>query len=1739
MIKKLLCFAFIVISVKLFAQAPTLSNFRIENSEKSRVYFDSNVSITGSDIAGFFIGNKTITGITVASNATSGHYFTVGNAFNFWDNHTIRYEGGSDIKDASDNALHLFTLSYIHNTIPEPDVSNTEYYVTTSGSDSNDGLTESTSFGTIQKALDVAGAGNTVWIKAGVYNTRASTYVRNSGTVNNPLKIIGYKNNTNDITSTYYNYTEGQIVPDLDPSEMPLMDGGNGRYSGIFSVDNDYVIMKNIQAQRYFTGLGSKQGIGFYMDNCITKDMYGNGSEEGEGIDLGGIKTGSDPYEISKIRVTNSIAINGGISNLSVYGTNNLIENCKTYNDRSGGGGDIGSDYYITVIGDHNVCRNSRAAAIDKTVNPASHGIGAKATEYNYPDWGTTTSYNLFEKNYVKSGSQEGYFSRNIRADYNVFKDCEVVGFGSNVSADGVGISNQTGAQNNIYERMNIRNLYSAFVYQSGTEAGSNPAYLHTNNNIIKNSVVENVRYIILTDNARNVVATFDNNKIYNCTFNNAQALNKGSHSTSNYFSFTNNDFVNCIFNNVIAINSGSRKPFLEEMFEIDNSNFHGGFAQPSWATNSTSVNPELDIDLKLTIATPTEIFDGGKDIPSINYDMDNIERISGKYSVGAYDDAVPVVGSVSADVSICVGESTILVARGGTSYLWNTGEDTAELTVSPNETTTYTVTISDGIYSDSHDVIVTVDQVPSVTILESDFSMCSDETVTLTAEGEGDFLWSTGETTASIDVNPSLTTTYTVTASNSCSTDATDEIIVTVNPGVIVDAGNDVSICTAENITLTAVSNGDFLWSTGETTASITVSPSATTIYTVTSTLDSCSNTDEVEVTVNQAPSVTILESDFSMCSDETVTLTAEGEGDFLWSTGETTASIDVNPSLTTTYTVTASNSCSTDATDEIIVTVNPGVILDAGDDISICTAESITLTAESNGDFLWSTGETTASITVNPSATTIYTVTSILGSCSNTDEVEVTVNQTPSVIISEPDFSICSGESVTLTADGIGNFLWNTGETTASINVNPSSTTTYTVTSTNSCSVEATDEITITVNPAVTVNAGNDVSLCNGESVTLTAAGNGDFLWSTGETTASISVSPSTTTTYSVTSTLGSCSDVDLVQVQVNQAPTVSLESDFTICSEERITLTAEGVGNFLWSTGETSASISVSPSTTTTYTVTASNSCSETATDEITITVNPGVTIDAGEDVSICVGESITLTAAGNGTFLWSTGETSASISVSPSTTTTYSVTSTIGSCSNIDLVQVFVNQVPSVSLVSDFSICSGESVTLRAQGVGNFLWSTGETSASIGVSPSATTTYTVTSTNSCSTNASDEITITVNQTVTVDAGTDVSICMGESVTLTATGNGNFLWSTGETTASITVNPSTTTIYTVTSNQGSCSNSDEVEVTVNQGPSVTILESDFTICSGESVTLTAEGTGNFLWSTGETDASINVAPLDTTIYTVTTSSTGTCASSVTDTVTVNVNKEPVATANDDIVIESGSSVDLTVSGVGSFEWSTGEIGTRITVRPTVTTTYIVTASTGEGCSVNDEVVVTVVDEFVPTETTISVGQDITICPGDTVILEAPSGTRYLWGSGETESSIRVSPSETTIYSVKVYNGDDSKTIHSTITVTDNCSEGISATSNSSFNLDQEITLYPNPSRGIVNIKLTGFNDESKISVFNLNGVMVYSEVINNSSKLEIYQKQLNLSRFPKGIYLVRFGNNGSNLTKKVFLQ
>ena len=698
-----------------------------------------------------------------------------------------------------------------------------------------------------------------------------------------------------------------------------------------------------------------------------------------------------------------------------------------------------------------------------------------------------------------------------------------------------------------------------------------------------------------------------------------------------------------------------------------------------------------------------------------------------------------------------------------------------------------------------------------------SDVSICEGDTTTLTATGADSYVWMPGNFIGeSIDVSPSNDITYTVTGTFSDGSSLTDTISVIVNPNIIANAGDDAEICQGSTVTLVAEGGSSYQWNTGETTQSIEVSPDTITTYSVEVFNNGCSDTDQVVVFVNDVP-IANAGDDVVLNEGESTLLTATGGDSYLWSTGATTSSITVSPDSDTTYTVTVTlNGC--ESTDQVTVFINASVNADAGEDVIICLGSSTILTATGGSSYQWNTGETTQSIEVSPEMTTTYSVEVFNAAENNSDidEVEVVVNDIPTANAGD-DAEICQGSTVTLAAEGGASYQWNTGETTQNIEVSPDTTTTYSVeVFNNGCS--DTDEVVVFVNDIPTANAGDDAEICQGSTVTLAAEGGSSYQWNTGETTQSIEVSPDTTTTYSVEVFNNGCSETDEIEVVVNETPTPNAGIDLTITEGETVVITATGGESYIWNTGETTPSISVSPLTTTEYSVEVIiNNCG--ATDVVIVFVDElSINADAGDDVTICQGDTATLSASGGDSYLWSTGETTQTIEVSPNQTTAYTVIAYSGSISNSDEVIVDVGINPEITLTADSSVLAGNYITLSASGANNYEWSNGATQPNIAVSPNTTTTYVVTGyINNCY--DVKDVTVSVVEQVEVDAGEDLFICQGETITLTANGSGaeNYYWNTGETSKSITVSPTENTSYSVVASNSLDSDADDIMVNV----------------------------------------------------------------------------------------------------------------------------------------------------------------------------------------------------------------------------------------------------------------------------------------------------------------------------------
>jgi GH35 family endo-1,4-beta-xylanase len=268
-------------------------------------------------------------------------------------------------------------------------------------------------------------------------------------------------------------------------------------------------------------------------------------------------------------------------------------------------------------------------------------------------------------------------------------------------------------------------------------------------------------------------------------------------------------------------------------------------------------------------------------------------------------------------------------------------------------------------------------------------------------------------------------------------------------------------------------------------------------------------------------------------------------------------------------------------------------------------------------------------------------------------------------------------------------------------------------------------------TVAPTVTAT----VSICQGATATALTATGTSLLWYTsasGGTGSSTAPTPSTaatgSTAYYVSQTVSSCEGPRAtITVTVNALPTANAGTDVAICTGKSTILTASGGTSYSWNNAIITASQTISPTATTTYSVTVTNASNCKATDAVIVSVNALPTANAGVDVAICAGKSTTITASGGTSYVWNNAITTASNTVSPTATTTFTVTTTnAANCTATDAVIVTVNSIPSAPIVTTPVTYNQNDVASQLSATGNsLLWysvSTGGTSSSLAPTPS---------------------------------------------------------------------------------------------------------------------------------------------------------------------------------------------------------------------------------------------------------------------------------------------------------------------------------------------------------------------------------------------------------------------------------
>ncbi|MBL7909519.1 MAG: T9SS type A sorting domain-containing protein [Bacteroidia bacterium] len=897
--------------------------------------------------------------------------------------------------------------------------------------------------------------------------------------------------------------------------------------------------------------------------------------------------------------------------------------------------------------------------------------------------------------------------------------------------------------------------------------------------------------------------------------------------------------------------------------------------------------------------------------------------------------------------------------------------------------------------------------------------------------------------------------------------------------------------------------------------------------------------------VSVIQGPAFTLTSTPAAtVCAGNNVTITPSGATTYtLVNTGATAPPFVVTPTTSTVYSVTAitsgTNSCPRTQTLSIAIgTINININPPTA---SVCPGQSVSLFGSGATTYTWSTGVFTSSVNVSPTVTTTYTLNGTNAGCSGTKTIQVTVNPLPTVTVNSP--TICPSSTVALIASGANTYSWSTTATTSSIIVSPATTTNYTVTGTSALGCKASVVSTVTTSGSLVITAlANPTVACAGQTRTLTASGATTYTWNPGALIGStIVVTPTVTTSYTVNGASGSCNGTQTISVLVNANPTVvATATSPSVCIGSGTNLNATGATTYTWNPGNfIGATFSVTPGANTTYTVVGSNGSGCTNTKTVTVFAVPLPTITVvANPTAVCSGQSSTLTASGASTYTWSGGGTGTTKTVTPLTTSVYTVTGTFGICSNSSTISVTANPIPTV-VVNNATICPAGTATLIASGANTYSWSTTATTSVITVSPPTNTTYTVTGTSLGCTNTKT-VSVTIGSSISINAtASPTNICVGSSSTLNATGATTYTWSTTQNGASIVVTPSVNATYTVTGTSGACTGSTTVNVVVNQLPTTALAGPNQTICiSNPSTTVNGNtpsvGTGSWTLISGVGVITNPTSP-STGITGIATAgvnifqwkiTNGACSSVSTLTIVSDALPSTSAAGPSQTTCVTSATLSGNTPAVGTGVWtlvsgsgaitSPGSPVSGVTALGGGTNVFQWTISNGVCLPSTSTVAITNSSTLVVTATTAS----SVICDGTPVNLTAGGANTYSWSTGATTSVIAVSPSVTTTYTVVGSNGicSSSAVITQSVVI---CT-GINQIAKTTY----DVLVYPNPFKEELTI-IAG--EIVSAEVFNTLGQLVIVKIINGAGAI-------NTSELAKGVYYVSVKGISGNKTLKI---
>ena len=514
---------------------------------------------------------------------------------------------------------------------------------------------------------------------------------------------------------------------------------------------------------------------------------------------------------------------------------------------------------------------------------------------------------------------------------------------------------------------------------------------------------------------------------------------------------------------------------------------------------------------------------------------------------------------STGPDQFICEGESVNIEVFGGTNFNWITTDSMNDPTISnplvwPTTTTTYKVLVSDlNTCEDTAEVTVFVNPKPTIDAgIEQ--NICIGDSTSLTASGSAvSYSWDNGISDGVLfQVNQTQDYILSGTDANLCTN--SDTVTVNAIPLPIIEAGNDLSICSGDSIQLNASGGNFYIWTPNTDISDNSISnpfvkPIINTQYFLNGTdSNGCSNIDSIEITIDLLPTITI-SNDTAICLGDTINITAGGGTNYEWLNLDSINNISIAnpniwPNITSTYPVkvTGLNNCIDTA--EINITVNTLPTIFAGNDQNICFGDSTFLIASGSANFYsWNNGIADGlPFQVNQTQNYILSGTDA-NLCTNTDTVIVNSLVLPTVDAGSAQ-TICFGDSAQIIASGASTYLWTpnsniTDNTKQNPFVFPIVATNYFVAGTDTNGCENIDSVLISINTLPTILTSNDTAICIGDTINIFASGGSQYEWLNTDSINNVAIAnpniwPSVSTSYQVlVRNSNNCEDTGLVNI------------------------------------------------------------------------------------------------------------------------------------------------------------------------------------------------------------------------------------------------------------------------------------------------------------------------------------------------------------------------------------------------------------------------------------------------------------------------------------------------------------------------------------------------------------------------------------------------------------------------------